>query len=301
MKKHGFKKWFRQWDEGEFDLDEATMGELHGPLPEAKKDDDLWSKHQRRGLREGEYELFSKAYPYMALLLTGIMIFFLLEAVAELPAFGAADTPANSNEVVRRYVEDGLEETGAVNIVAGVILDYRAFDTLGESHVLFTAASAVFILLLAAEEEKEEEKARRILQGDPILSATARVLIPLIIMFGFYIILNGHLGPGGGFSGGAVIGAGLILCSLAFGPEKLGRILSLKCYRLIVLGALFFYSGAKCYSFCCGANHLETVFTTGTPGAIFSAGLILPLNIAVGLVVACTMYGFYSLFTRGKV
>ena len=77
--------------------------------------------------------------------------------------------------------------------------------------------------------------------------------------------------------------------------------LNLRIYRIVVACALCFYSAAKCYSFYCGANHLETIFRTGTPGAIFSAGLILPLNIAVGIVVACTMYGFYSLFQRGRI
>ena len=46
---------------------------------------------------------------------------------------------------------------------------------------------------------------------------------------------------------------------------------------------------------------MQTVFSPGTPGMIFSAGLILPLNLAVGIVVACTMYGFYSVFQRGRV
>ncbi len=88
---------------------------------------------------------------------------------------------------------------------------------------------------------------------------------------------------------------------MSFGPDRLRRILNLKSYRITVLCALLFYSLAKCYSFYCGANGLETIFTAGTPGRIFSAGLILPLNIAVGIVVACTMYGFFALFTREQI
>ena len=52
-------------------------------------------------------------------------------------------------------------------------------------------------------------------------------------------------------------------------------------------------------------RHLEkgriTIFAAGTPGRILSAGLILPLNVAVGLVVGCTMYGFYAVFQRGRI
>lgn len=139
------------------------------------------------------------------------------------------------------------------------------------------------------------------MQGDLILRVTAKVIVPVVILFGIYVILNGHLGPGGGFSGGAVIGAGLILYVIAFGFERLEKYLNIKTFRVIVLCALCFYSLAKCYSFFCGANGLESGISTGTPGNIVSAGLILPLNIAVGIVVACTMYGFYSVFKRGRI
>ena len=63
-----------------------------------------------------------------------------------MPPFGAEDSPT-VNDVAGRYVGRGTEETGAVNTVAGMILDYRAFDTLGESFVLFTAVCTVTILL----------------------------------------------------------------------------------------------------------------------------------------------------------
>jgi hypothetical protein len=48
-----------------------------------------------------------------------------------------------------------------------------------------------------------------------------------------------------------------------------------------------------------GANHLPSGIPLGTPGAILSSGLILVLNICVGLVVTCTMYAFYALFRKG--
>ncbi|MGE4284027.1 MAG: hydrogen gas-evolving membrane-bound hydrogenase subunit E [Clostridia bacterium] len=81
-----------------------------------------------------------------AIVLTGILIGILLIGVYDLPAFGKPDNPAN-NYVAKRYIEKGVEETGALNIVAGVILDYRAFDTFGEAIVLFTAAVVVLVVL----------------------------------------------------------------------------------------------------------------------------------------------------------
>ena len=55
----------------------------------------------------------------------------------------------------------------------------------------------------------------------------------------------------------------------------------------------------KLYSFYTGAHHLESGIPLGKAGAIISSGLILPLNICVGLVVACTMYAFFALFRKG--
>ena len=296
------KEFFRQWDQENYDLTEDTMGELHPgvPAPDEPENHD-WVHAPLPKAGELPQRFFDRIYPLLSALLAFVLIFFLFRAVNDMPPFGSPDTPANSGPVVQRYLTKGLQETGAVNVVAGVILDYRAFDTLGESHVLFAAVAAVLILLLLDREEAEEKSEREILTKDPVLQKTAMVLIPLILTFGLYVVLNGHLGPGGGFSGGAVMGGALILFSLAFGPEKLSRVISLKSYKITVALGLLFYSLMKCYSFFCGANGLHTVFTPGTPGAIFSAGLILPLNIAVGLVVSCTMYGFYSIFTRGRI
>ncbi len=208
-----------------------------------------------------------------------------------------------NNEVAQRYIEEGLEETGAVNIVTGMILDYRAFDTLGESHVLFIATCTVLILLRrdGEEEQREGRDNDRLYEpkDDVILQTAARVLVPPILLFGIYIILAGHLGPGGGFSGGAVIGAGLILYLNAFGFAKTERFFTARTYRRTSFCALACYSLAKSYSFYTGANHIESVIPLGTPGAILSSGLILVLNICVGVVVAGTMYTFYVMFRKG--
>jgi len=78
--------------------------------------------------------------------LLGLIIFLFSFTVAEMPPFGNPDNPT-FNEVPRRYLESGVAETGAVNIVSSVIIDYRAFDTLGEATVLFVAIAAVVATL----------------------------------------------------------------------------------------------------------------------------------------------------------
>ncbi len=258
-----------------------------------------------RRVEAAENRSFDKLYIVLSIILVLILSSALLITVSNLPRYGSADAPVN-NEVSERYIEKGLEETGATNIVAGMILDYRAFDTLGESHVLFTAMCAV-TMLLASRQDKRRMMKYQLDESlfdtakDPILRTVAYVLVPCLFVFGVYVLLNGHLSPGGGFSGGAILGAALIFYSMAFGFEDISRFMTPKTLKVISCCSLGFYVVAKAYSFFTGANGLHSIISTGTPGAILSAGLILPLNVAVGFVVACTMYSFFSLFKRGTV
>ena len=260
-----------------------------------------------RAEKKRSRERFSRAlYVAVTLLLCFGIIGLLLTTTAALPSFGSADNPAN-NEVPARYIERGLQETGSVNIVTGMILDYRAFDTLGESNVLFVAACTVIILLRLLQGEGEERLAAEAddryfePRNDVVLQTAARILTPLILMFGCYIVLNGHLSPGGGFSGGAVMGAGLILYLAAFGFAQTERFFTYRTFRAVSVSALTFYALSKAWSFFTGANGLPSFIGPGTPGRIFSAGLIPYLNIAVGLVVCCTMYAFFTLFRKGDL
>ena len=263
----------------------------------------IWMVHDQK--HNKVYKNFRRFYKIASVVCCLALILMLLTAVSYLPPVGAADNPA-SNEVAAKYIEDGLQDTGAVNIVTGMILDYRAFDTFGESNVLFIATCTVLILLRSDKKKDQpqaEAEQRREQHYEPkddsILQKVMFLLFPIIVIFGIYVILNGHISPGGGFSGGAIIGAGLILYANAFGFEKLNRFFTEKTHKWISFVALSFYCLAKSYSFFTGANHLESGIPLGEPGAILSSGLILPLNICVGMVVACTMYAFYTLFRKG--
>lgn len=257
----------------------------------------------RQKVEKLELKSFDRLYKALCMVVCAVLIFVLILTVAYLPCFGGANNPDN-NEVSQRYIENGVEETGAINLVAGMILDYRAFDTLGESCVLFTAVTCVFVLMKSLSSERTIPLTIDVMfdmSRDVILHKVVTFLFPVIMLFGVYILLNGHLGPGGGFAGGAVMGAGLMLYSLAFGEEKTERMFSEKTFKVVSCSALSFYCLSKSYSFFTGANHLESFIPKGIAGNILSGGLILPLNICVGFVVACTMYGFYTLFRKGGI
>lgn len=270
-------------------------------------------KHERKfKINLPHFDLSDKQkmtiYRVIAIIICSAFTFVMLLSVRELPEFGSPNNPA-SNEVVERYIESGIAETGATNIVAGMILDYRAFDTFGESNVLFLSVISVIMLLKRDKHSFNDEDAKMLAEDEEmvndenniILKRFAMLVFPLITLYGAYVILNGHLSPGGGFSGGAIIGGGLILLDTAMGKEKMHKFMNFKRFTNLSVACLLTYCGCKSYSFFTGANHLPNIIPKGTPGNILSSGLILPLNICVGLIVACTMYGFYALFTRGEI
>ncbi len=296
--KKSLKELFREWDEDRFDLS------VSGPFPAEDRPSPLSPEHYEviPELEETITRRFHRIVPVLTFILGLTLSLLLVMTVLELPAFGSADSPA-LNEVFQRYVQSGTEETGAVNTVAGVILDYRAFDTLGETHVLYTGLVAVLILLYGFEKAGSDRPSPgySVMRNDPVLITCAKIIVPCVSIFGLYIICNGHLGPGGGFCGGTVLGSALILSALAFGFGKIDRFINFRTIRIILVITLCFYSLSKGYSFFCGANGIPSGIRPGTPGRVFSAGLILPLNAAVGIVVACTMYSLYSIFRRGQL
>ena len=123
------------------DVDELTPAEIRWAQEEREEEEriaaamDKWTEDQ--GSKAARM-----VYNVMCVLICVTLIGLLLFTVTEMPKFGSPDHPIN-NEVSARYIEKGLQETGAVNIVTGMILDYRAFDTLGESSVLFTAVHKI--------------------------------------------------------------------------------------------------------------------------------------------------------------
>ena len=246
--------------------------------------------------------LFHIIYVVMAIVFCITLVGVLLVTVSCLPPDGNASNPVN-NVVSERYIEQGLQETGALNIVSGMILTYRAFDTFGETNVLFIATCCVMIMLMVDDAVLKKQAAMNDRRFEPkddtILQGVAFVLCPIIFIFGIYIILNGHLSPGGGFSGGSIMGAGLILYVAAFGFKKTQRFFDEHIYKIAKITALCMYGLIGTYFYMTGANGIENHIPLGIPGHILSSGIILPINICVGLEVACTMYAFYALFRRG--
>lgn len=136
---------------------------------------------------------------------------------------------------------------------------------------------------------------------DIILQTIVSIILPFAFMLGIFVILNGHISPGGGFSGGVIFGASFILYDAAFGHERTSKFLNFKSITTVMVLALSTYGILKAFSFITGSAQIETNIPLGTVGNILSAGFILPLNICVGLIVSLSMYLFFALYTRGEI
>lgn len=303
-KTSSFRFW--QWLSGEKDpyIDNVEMKvqeEFHEfPIQVRKREIDHIKLHDKIYDidHNKEIKFFQGAYRVSAVVLCSVIMVALVLCASYLPKAGSPDNPS-VNEVAERYVEQGTAETGVINTVTGMILNYRGFDTFGETCVLFIASSCVMILLMVSEEKLKNLPKNLEPKDDKILQYVARIIVPVLMIFGFYVIVNGHLSPGGGFSGGAIIGSGLILYSSAFGAEKIRKFFNEKVYKCIKITALILYGCIMTYYFYTGANGIPNIFPLGTPGNILSAGMIFFINLFVGSEVACTVYSFYALFKRG--
>ena len=236
---------------------------------------------------------FLRAYALCAIVLCMLLVLCLILGVAGLPPFADAGNPTN-NEVAERYVGSAEKETGAENAVAGMILNYRGFDTFGESCVLFVALCCVELLLRATTPalRREAEVCEREAARDAILAIVARFIVPCVLVFGLCILFHGHLSPGGGFSGGAVLGAALILFAAAFGRDRVRRFFTRRVFDTVRISGLMLYAVMFGLYVFLGANGIESGL---------SRWIVQIIDVAVGLVVMSTMYGFFAFYTKGEL
>jgi multicomponent Na+:H+ antiporter subunit B len=134
-----------------------------------------------------------------------------------------------------------------------------------------------------------------------ILKEVNRFTVIMIYLFGVYIILHGHLSPGGGFAGGTIISAGMIFYKLLY-SERAKRVFTQQFVMRSVCGALLLYGAIKSYHILHGIyTHSDVLMNTTVPYTIASAGSLLILNGCVGVIVAGTFYTLTSLFLEGAL
>ncbi len=215
--------------------------------------------------------------------------FLLVWGLLGLPAFGDYRGPYG---IVLGQV--AMSERHAANIVISTTFDYRGFDTLGEEYILFAAVLGLVILLrelrgerMDREEEEEEYPVhRRRREASDALRVLGLVLVGPLVMLGIYIVAHGHITPGGGFQGGTILAAALILVSLAGRYPAMRRVRPIPLVELADAGGAAGFALIGLGGLIAGAEFLYNFLPLGEPGTLLSAGMIPLLNISVGLEVA---------------
>lgn len=247
-----------------------------------------------------------KTLALIAVLITGAL---LLYAVADFPAFGDPKSPANASNISTHYITQAQPETHVPNMVTAILADYRGYDTLFETVVIFTAGTAIIAILGLYPVRFQSQKLPpdvEVKDRDLIIIQTCRMLLPVIQLFGLYVIAHGHYSPGGGFQGGVILGASLILWAIARDlPAALNRVSIRRAMILASVGILIYAGiGALCLVF--NGNFLDysalhTVLPE-TNGIMARYWGMFGVEVGVAFTVSMVMFSIYAnLASKGKL
>lgn len=221
-------------------------------------------------------------------------IFFLVSAagLAALFAWGFRDAPPLGDyrgpygDVVTKVA---VFERHATDVVNAINYDYRAFDTLGEEFIFFTAVLGVLLLFRPQKGEGEEDKKQEQLEEKLPVSDTLRVgmemMVGVMIVFGLYIAVHGQLTPGGGFQGGVILASAPLVVYLSGDVETFQRIVKSPLIKLAESGGAAAYAIIGVSALFFGAHFLTNIVPLGTTGDLFSSGTIAIISIVVGIEV----------------
>lgn len=259
----------------------------------------------------------AKIFASIAVTITGAI---LLYAVTDFPSFGDPRSPANagvaegSPSASRYYIENTYRDTKVPNLVTAILADYRGYDTLFETVVIFTAGMAIFAILRVLRHEDapsapDPESTNRTIDGDHhriIVGITCRLAVPLVQIFALYVVAHGHHSPGGGFQGGVMLGASFILIALSGSlRDALARFSEASYIRLASLGILI-YAGVAFLPLVFGRNFVDYGALRGLLGTegeeMARSHGIFGVELGVAFTVMSVMFAiFANLSTRGRL
>lgn len=248
-----------------------------------------------------------KLFALLAVVITGCL---LLYATNDFPAWGDPLSPANASDLSRHYITDSRTETEVPNLVTAVLADYRGYDTMFETVVVFVAGLGILAVLrqgpVGSTAPLRPAAGERFQDRDMITITTCRITVPLIQLFALYVLAHGHYSPGGGFQGGVMFGASYILIALTSGlPDALERLSEQRAIFLAALGVII-YAGWGLLCMFLGSNFLDYSITSQvlpdtTPvKARYHSMLIVEIGVA--FTVTAIMFTIYAtLSSKGRM
>ena len=200
--------------------------------------------------------------------------------------FHFAPTGIEANIELRTdYLLLSGEQVGGQNVIGAILMAYRLYDTLFEALLLVIAIMAVSHLSWLGKDYITEGR-RSDIQKDKVAFYSIRIISPLILMFGIYLVANGHISAGGGFQGGLAI-ACFFICRYMIHNiydmpvKKVLKMEEIVFMALVVVAVLTIFVGSD------WVPYQHTV--------LFQNFQLIVANSLVGVKVAC---GFFILFYR---
>jgi len=228
----------------------------------------------------------------------------LIYGTLDMPAYGDPEAPAQQH-VAPRYLNESGKEVGPPNVVTSVLASYRGFDTLGEVFVIFTAAAGVMVLIGRSRRRRavqnftdsSEDRWSDTMGAKPVLRVLAKLIIPLIMLFGLYVQFHGDFGPGGGFQAGVIFASAFILYGLIFGADMARRVVPAWLTRLGLAVGVLLYAGTGVLGLILGGNYLNYSVLAKNPLSGQHWG-IFTIELGVGITVAASMITIFFTFAR---
>lgn len=218
------------------------------------------------------------SFTFLAILLFGGIFGGLVNGYAERQTLSA---------LAEYYLTAVPQALGAPNVVTGILITYRGFDTLGEVAVLFMVAASVGALLGGkADNSPAQQVGKGARRPSELVENGAEVILPLIFLFGAYVIMNGHLSAGGGFQGGAVVASGVMLLMLALPASKLRH--GFLSVTESLAGVLYVSLGILGLIFADGFLDSH-ILPLGEFGTMISAGAIPLISALLGIKVGAEL------------
>lgn len=237
-----------------------------------------------------------KSLALISVVITG---WLLLSAVGDFPDWGDPNSPANSYRLSQHFVTETFHETAVPNMVTAVLADYRGYDTMFETVVIFTAGIAIISILRRFTSDDADSGSEKVYEKRPdlIVDTTCRLMIPIIQLFALYVIAHGHHSPGGGFQGGVIFGASFILIALSRDLQAANKwVPEQRVLNLAGIGILI-YAGFGLASMFLGQNFLDyAILHKIMPASPIEARYhsMLGVEIGVAFTVTAIMYSIYS-------
>jgi multicomponent Na+:H+ antiporter subunit B len=237
-----------------------------------------------------------------------IMGLVLLAAERNFPDFADPGSPA-SLHLSPYYITQTLADTAVPNMVTSVLADYRGFDTMFETAVIFAAGLAVIAILRRTKRSDRCElpEPYTISAGyeDTIIRFVGRQLVPFMQLFALYVVAHGHHSPGGGFQGGVILGASFILLAICYDTRMIIGIMSERSNILLGNIGVLIYAGIGFVCLLLGANFLDYSMLSkvlpATDRIMARSHGMLGIEIGVAIAVMAIVISIYiNIFSHGK-